>query len=229
MNKFDPTKRNFIKNSLFTAAGILATQVDTVNSLISDETIDINFAAPKRSMSHGLYALTFGTVFGSKDFPMRKQNVNPRNIITTDGTLIWFAYPSERGDARGYVRPHEATNIENLDLICHRVRMGRPDPPYYLYWMNGDYYLYKTPGSILKRASYLLRNKADEPESILVAMSDFRFSALINSVFLEKEKAEEILIKIAEIDKTIRRRGEFNIDYDIQQYKKVLTESNCFC
>ena len=219
MNK---SRRNFLKSSLFGSAAILATQIPKINNVIENDAIDINYNSPKKSTSHGLFVISFGELYGSRDFPIR-----PINTVVSDGQLLWFVFPSEKGNARGYIKQYDSSPIETPDMIVHRIRISKPEPPYYLYWRNGDYYMYKTPGSLIKRASYLLHNK-QEDEYILQAISDFRFAALINIAFSEPEKAESIMLEIVDLDNSIRQSNDIDFEYYLKKYKELLTNSNEF-
>lgn len=213
-------RRNFLKSSLFGSAAIITSQIPKINNLLESDEIDVNYNSPKKSTSHGLYVISYGELYGSRNFPIR-----PKNAIVSDGQLLWFVFPSEKGDSRGYIKQYDSSPIESPDMIVHRIRMTKPEPPYYLYWRNGDYYMYKTPGSLVKRASYLLHNKQEEGY-IMQAVSDFRFAALINIAFLQPNEAENLMLKIVDIDNDIRKATEIDFDFYISRYKNVLSLSN---
>jgi len=214
-------RRNFLKSSMFGSAVALITQIPNINSVIESDDNEINYNSPKKSTSHGLFVISYGELYGSKKFPIR-----PVNTVVSDGQLIWFVFPSEKGKARGYIKQYDNSPLESPDMIVHRIRMSKPEPPYYLYWRSGDYYVYKTPGSLVKRASYLLHNK-QENEYILQAISDFRFASLINLAFCDPGQSEEIMLEIVELDNSIRQSysKEIDFDYFLKEYKKLLTMS----
>ena len=208
-------RRNFLKSSLFSSTAILGTQINNVNEAVKKGA----FIAPKKSTSHGLYVISYGEIIGSRDFPIR-----PDKAVATEGQLMWFVFPSEKGNARGYLKQYDDSPIETPELIVHRVRMGTPEPPYYLYWRMGNYSMYKTPGSLVKRASWLLHNKSGD-EHIFQAMSDFRFATLINIVFAEPDVAESTMNQLVRIDTQIRQDEIVDFNYYIDMYKELLTQS----
>jgi len=209
-------RRNFLKSSMFGSTAIIASQISNINSAIEN---DGAFNLPKKSTSHGLFAISYGEVLGSRKFPLR-----PDKAIASDGSLIWFVWPSQKGNARGYLKQYDSNLIESPEIIVHRIRMTKPEPSYYLYWRSGDYYMYKSPGSLVKRASYLLHHHNDDQCRILQALSDFRFATLINLTF-HSENSESVLNDLADLDNKIRQDQESDLDYYINKYKDLLTKS----
>jgi hypothetical protein len=212
-------RREMLKRSMF--GGLLLTEgvsilgaIDSTNSAI--EKGEEGMIAPK-SAKPGALAVAFGPVAGSRDFPLRRDNQNPRGLIASDGALIYFVWPSERGDARGYIKTGEGLD---LNRIVFRIRMGRPEAPYYLRWRRGDYYLYTPPGALVKRATALI--KTDEPDSHIQALSDMRMAVLINLAFFGN--GQDIMDRLAELDDKIRRTPDGFTRF-WSEYKELLTQS----
>lgn len=220
MEKIDETKRRFIKSSLFGSSAILVSQMGQINRFI-EQNDNGTFVQPKRSNSPGLFVINHGELIGSKDFPLR-----PIRAIATDGTLIWFVHPSPLGDARGYITTWEekADTIESPALIVHRIKMSKPDCPHYLLWRNKNYYMFKPSAALVKRAEWFIEHKSDDEIALIHALSDIRFAALINAVFLNLSDAERIINNIVDLEKDVKRFEQINNEY-IKRAKNILNES----
>jgi hypothetical protein len=211
-------RREFLKKSLF--GGLAITIPETIIS--QNSAIESGGHIAPKSRKPGALALAFGTITGSRDFPLRDGDMNPRNVIATDGTRIYFLWPSERGDARGYIVRHDGSDPEYLpdEKIVFRLRMGRPEAPYYLRWKNGDYYLYTPPGALVKRAAAFIREC--EEGATLQALSDMRMAILINLTF--SGDGQDALDELCELDKQVRESADLSRFWET--YKSLLSKTN---
>jgi hypothetical protein len=213
------TRREALKRTLFGAATLaLPITIEKINNEIESGNID--YVSPK-SRKPGAITLAFGDIYGSKDFPLRDGDKNPRSVMATDGARIYFLWPSERGDARGYILRNDEPDAPEDDRIVFRLRMGKPEPPYYLRWRKGDYYLYTPPGALIKRASYFI--KQDNDNAKLQALSDMRMAIMINLTHIGS--AQKYLDRMCEIDNAIRTSTGDLKEY-WNDYKNLLTETN---
>lgn len=217
------SRREALKKTLFGGVGLMsaASLVDVIAQ--RNEHIDENETniAP-RSRKQGALALAFGDIYGSRDFPLRDGNMNPREVVATDGARIYFLWPSDRGDARGYIVRHDNSELAD-DQITFRLRMGRPEAPYYLRWRRGDYYLYTPPGALVKRAAFYIRQ--NDPDATLQAMSDMRMAVIVNLTANPGADAQDILDELCEIDRSIRENSRCDMQ-NWEAYRKLLTATN---
>jgi hypothetical protein len=206
-------RREMLQKSLFggIAAPLVINEISFNNSSIEEDNTHIAPKSPKA----GALAIAFGSVRGSRDFALRQEG--NRKAIATDGSLIYFVWPSERGDARGYIKSLGDTNP---DSIVFRLRMGRPEAPYYLRWRKGDYYLYTPPGALVKRASLMIQ--AEDETAHVQALSDMRMAVLVNLAF--RGNGQDIMDSLAELDSRIRQDVGGLRKY-WQEYKELLTAS----
>lgn len=163
------------------------------------------------------YALTvaFGDIYGSPDFPVR-----PENHLISDGTIVIFIWPSERGQARAYSRP-------DIDLppqeLCFRLRMGDPEPPYYLHWHRGDYYLYTCPGALIERAVYKIDQGGED--NVIQALADMR-QALILNLTLGHVDSQSYLNRMSDLDRKVRDNEGLKLSSCWSDYRDMLYETN---
>jgi len=216
------TRREFLKQSLFGGLAIggmtIPEMISTRNSAIEEANGQI---APK-SRAKSALAIAFGDVYHSTDFQLRygkEFDVDRSGItIATDGTLITFMWTCERYPAHGYIK--EWSDEINPDRIVFRLRMGRPEAPYYLRWKNGDYYLYTPPGTLVKRAASMIRENTED--ATLQALSDMRMAVLINLTFTGQ--GQDVLDELCELDKRIRETNDLAPFWE--SYKRLLSKTN---
>ncbi|MBI3654044.1 MAG: hypothetical protein HY231_23685 [Acidobacteria bacterium] len=219
MNRREMLKQSLFGGAFLTGSTTMIDQIAFSNSAIEDSPNQEGCIAPRQAKA-GAVAIAYGTIHGGKDFPLRCRGID--NPVATDGSLIYFVWPSERGDARGYIKPLGDTDANK---IVFRLRMGRPEPPYYLRWRKGDYYLYTPPGALIKRASALIAVR-DEDESAelshIQALSDMRMAVLINLTF--SGNGQDVLDRLAELDTRIRQDTS-GIRRYWNEYRELLSET----
>ena len=208
-------RREMLKKSLFgglTIAGA-GTVVDAI-TMSNEHIIETEGYKATKSAKPGAICMAYGDVWGSKDFPIR-----PLKAQASDGSLIYFLWPSERGDARGYL---EFATKQEVDVnhIVFRLRMSEPEAPYYLHWRSGNYYMYTPPGALIHRASWLMEK--GEPDATLQALSDIRFAVLLNLTI--RGDGQAYLNELADLD--LRVREYSNLEQFWDEYKRLLTETN---
>lgn len=211
------TRREMLKKSLFGAITAGAS-VEIANA--SNEHIlgTIGKEAKYRSPKHGgssAVTMCFGDVYGSYTFPMR-----PKGAVATDGDLIKFIWPSDRGDARGYIE-FESKKDVIPELIVFRLRMQQPEAPYYLHWHRREYFLYTAPGSLIKRASYLMQKS--DPDSTLQALSDIRQAVILN--LTQIGDGQKWIDMLSDLDREIRRSPDEMLPQYWNDYKFILSET----
>ena len=208
-------RREMLKKSLF--SGLTVGGVSVVDSIAkSNETIQINesFRNPKSSKP-GAIAIAFGDVVGSPTFPIR-----PKSAIATDGAPIYFLWPSERGDARGYLEFSAKEEIIPQRFVF-RLRQSQPEPPYYLHWHKGDNFLYTAPGSLVERASYLM--KSGDVDDCLQALSDMRQAAILN--LTQRGDGQHFIDQLADLDREIREAPDELLPQYWGDYKYILSQT----
>ena len=101
-------RKEFLKKSLFgslTLAGGSA-----VTEIIADQNLKVDegaYLAPK-SRKAGALALAFGNVIGSRDFPLRDGELNPRDVIATE---FQFHSGSIKTLLRPQIHPTQPTGL----------------------------------------------------------------------------------------------------------------------
>jgi len=206
-------RREMLKKSMF--GGILLGGIPVTEAInISNENI-INaetYRQPK-SKRPGALTICYGDICGSRDFPIR-----PKDAIATDGQIMYFLWPSPGRDSRGYL---EFKNRDKIDLhrIVFRFRQSPPEAPYYLHWHKGDYYLYTAPGSLMERASALIKN--NDQDDTLQALSDIRQAIILNLTI--RGDGQKYLDQICDLDRAIRNSNNLFPFWD--EYKELLTET----
>jgi hypothetical protein len=216
-------RREFLKTSLFSGLAIgglnLPDIINSQNSAIEGAETE-SYIAP-RSRKPGALALAMGSITGSRYFPLRDGEMNPREVLATDGARIYFLWPSERGQARGYIVRHEESELHD-DQIIFRLRQSRPEAPYYLRWKSADnqYFLYTPPGALVKRAAFLIRQQGDE--NTLQALADLRFAIMLN--LTQRGDGQDIIDTVAELDRQVREGEDFSGLWDA--YKSLLSKTN---
>jgi hypothetical protein len=209
------TRRELLKKSLFgslTIGGLSV--VEAIEK--SNETIQINesFRSPK-SEKPGAIAIAYGDIVGSPIFPIR-----PKDAIATDGAPVYFLWPSERGCARGYLDFQNKSEIIPQRFVF-RLRMSAPEPPYYLHWHKGEYYLYTAPGSLIERASYLMQS--GDADDCLQALSDMRQAVILN--LTQKGDGQIYINSLSDLDREVRESPDERLRQYWDRYKEILTET----
>jgi len=218
-------RKDFLKKfgfgALTTMGGLsIVDRVIETNEIVETRESQIN---PKR-VREAAICLTWGNLRDGRDFPLR-----PMGIVT-DGTPILFVWPSERGQARGYVKSFDEVKTP-IDQIVFRLAQERPAPPYYLRWRRGDYYLYTHTGCLVKRAVACIKEAdtalaADQTNTYYVkalqALSDLRFAVILNLTVTGG--GQTVMDELAELDEEVRRAG-LNVSQFWKRYTALLTET----
>lgn len=220
------SRRDALKRSLFGglfAAGIPITEtIKQQNAAIAaatgtGENIPAFGYKQPHSQKPGAIAVTFGLVSGSRYLPVR-----PQGAVIPDGKLVYFLWPSERGQARVYADFDHAKDLDPA-LFVFRLREGELQAPYYLHWRSGNYSLYTCPGSLMHRACKLIRD--NNPDSTLQALSDIRQAVLLNLTICGDGQA--IINRMSELDREIRSSApDANIFPLWDEYRALLTATN---
>lgn len=226
----DPGRRRMMLNSLFVGMGVSALEVPSLIARTNDqiESSEQGVIAPKSAKS-GALAISTGSICDGYDFPLRQEGIDHKrsSIIATDSALIYFVWPSERGSARGYVRPWPCDL--KADRLVFRLRQGAPEAPYYLRWRKGDYYLYTPPGALVKRASWFLHFRQSEDENerfqyLAQAISDLRMAVLIN--LSARGSGQEIVNRMTDLDNSLKAAPTAaNLNATWEEYKTLLSQS----
>jgi len=206
-------RREMLKKSMF--GGILLGGIPVTEAIKTSNENIINadtYRQPK-STKPGALAICYGDVCGSPDFPIR-----PKDAIASDGQIMYFLWPSEGRDSRGYLEFQNRSEID-LHRIVFRFRMTPPEAPYYLHWHRGDYYLYTAPGSLMERASTLIRN--NDQDDTLQALSDIRQAIILNLTVCGN--GQKYLDRICDLDRAIRDSKKLFPFWE--QYKQLLSET----
>lgn len=144
-------------------------------------------------------ALAETDVTGSKYFPVR-----PLGVTARHGDLVQFvaaygqkaAANGNRSNERLYViqvAPLQLGNGPEPDMIKYRVRVGKPEPPAFVFWHVpiADIYVYTAPGALVKRACAIMRTS----RNLMAACDHVRFATLLNVAYgTERQVTEQCLI-----------------------------------
>ena len=90
---------------------------------------------------------------------------------------------------------------------------------FYLHWHKGDYYLYTAPGSLVERASFLIRN--NNPDDTIQALSDLRQAVILN--LTQKGDGQHTLNYIADLDRRCRDAKDSELFSYWEIWKELLT------
>ena len=198
-----------LKSALF--AGVMIGNESVLSAFKENNRKVYNRIIPARkpkSTASGAVVVTSGEVYGSAAFPMRADGVK-KGVEVGDGEILWFVWPSDRGDSRGYVDFRLKKDMD-LDFRDFVFRLSMEDPkqiPHLLYWRSnpklrryGEYFLYTTPYSYETRANK--RIESEDPVDIIGALYDLRQAIVLH--LMKGKDSKPYLDRIDELDRVIR-------------------------